>query len=171
MEQKATIYLAGGCFWGTEKYFNGIKGVLSTLVGYANGITENPTYEEVCKGNTGFAETVEVVYDPTIAPLPFLLEMYYKSVNPTSVNKQGGDTGVQYRTGIYYQNQEDYPIIRESLDKLQQRLDKPVAIELKPLENFFPAEEYHQKYLEKNPNGYCHIPLSLFEEAENSQPN
>lgn len=171
MEQKAIIYLAGGCFWGTEKYFSGIKGVLSTLVGYANGITENPTYEEVCKGNTGFAETVEVVYDPTIAPLSFLLEMYYKSVNPTSINKQGGDTGVQYRTGIYYQNQEDYPIIRESLDKLQQRLDKPVAIELKPLENFFPAEEYHQKYLEKNPNGYCHIPLSLFEEAENSQPN
>ncbi len=151
------IYLAGGCFWGTEKYMASIPGVLQTQVGYANGKTANPTYEEVCHSNTGHAETVKVVYDPGVIPLPFLLELYYDSIDPTSVNRQGGDKGTQYRTGVYYARPEDEQVIRDSLRKLQARLDKPVAVESLPLDNYYPAEEYHQKYLDKNPNGYCHI--------------
>ncbi len=151
------IYLAGGCFWGTEKYIASISGVVETEVGYANGNTEKPTYEQVCHHHTGHAETVKVVYDPGKLPLPFLLELYYDSIDPTSVNRQGGDKGTQYRTGVYYVHAEDESVIRDSLNKLQARLKEPVAVELKPLDNYYPAEEYHQKYLDKNPNGYCHI--------------
>jgi peptide methionine sulfoxide reductase msrA/msrB len=160
------IYLAGGCFWGTEKYLSMIRGVLSTQVGYANGKTENPTYEEVCHTNTGHAETVHVVYDPAILSLEFLLELYYDTINPVSVNRQGGDIGTQYRTGIYYVNEEDLPVIEHSIAKLQKKYSKPIAIEVEPLHNFYPAEEYHQKYLDKNPGGYCHIPRAKFEKAK-----
>lgn len=159
------IYLAGGCFWGMEKYIASVKGVESTLVGYANGKTQNPTYEEVCRGNTGHAETVHVVYDPKLVPLEFLLELYYEAIDPVSVNRQGGDRGVQYRTGIYYVDESDREIIERSVAQLQKRYDKPIAIEVKPLENFSPAEEYHQKYLDKNPGGYCHIGRDKFEKA------
>jgi peptide methionine sulfoxide reductase msrA/msrB len=159
------IYLAGGCFWGTEKYIASIRGVLSTEVGYANGKTQDPTYEEVCSSDTGHAETVRVVYDPNILPLEFLLGLYYEAINPTSINRQGGDTGTQYRTGIYYIDDADKPIIERSVKNLQKRQDKPVAIEVTPLENFYPAEEYHQKYLDKNPGGYCHIGREKFEKA------
>lgn len=158
----AEIYLAGGCFWGTEKYIRQIHGVLSTDVGYANGKTEAPSYEEVCRNNTGHAETVRVVYDPEKLPLAFLLELYYEAVDPISVNRQGGDTGTQYRTGIYYTDPKDEPVIRSSLRQLQERCGRPVAIEAKPLENYYPAEEYHQKYLDKNPGGYCHIGREKF---------
>ena len=154
---KKEIYLAGGCFWGTEKYIASIPGVLSTQVGYLNGKTANPTYQEVCQTNTGHAEAVKVVYDPDVIPLPFLLELYYDSIDPTSVNRQGGDRGTQYRSGIYYVHPEDGQVIRESLNKLQARLDQPVAVECLPVDNYYPAEEYHQKYLDKNPSGYCHI--------------
>ncbi|MGI6193673.1 MAG: peptide-methionine (R)-S-oxide reductase MsrB [Christensenellales bacterium] len=167
----AEIYLAGGCFWGTEKYIASIRGVLSTEVGYANGNTEHPTYEEVCTKNTGHAETVRVTYDPAVLPLAFLLELYYESVNPTSVNKQGGDVGTQYRTGIYYVNEADLPVIQKSIEKLQTRYDKPVVIEVKPLRNYYPAEEYHQKYLDKNPDGYCHIRKEKFEKAAKAVVN
>lgn len=153
----AEIYLAGGCFWGAQKYLGSIPGVLSTDVGYANGTTERPTYEEVCRNHTGHAEAVHVVYDPERLPLPFLLELYYDAVDPVSVNRQGGDSGTQYRTGIYYVDPDDEPVIRKSMENLQKRYSRPVAIELKPLENYAPAEEYHQKYLDKNPGGYCHI--------------
>lgn len=159
------IYLAGGCFWGTEKYLQSVQGVISTSVGYANGNTENPTYQEVCHNNTGHAETVHVVYDPEKIDLAFILELYYDVINPTSVNKQGGDVGSQYRTGIYYVDQEDLPVIKESLQKLQEKYDKPVAIEAEPLKNYYLAEEYHQKYLDKNPTGYCHIRPDKFEKA------
>ncbi|HOP11160.1 MAG TPA: peptide-methionine (R)-S-oxide reductase MsrB [Oscillospiraceae bacterium] len=167
----AEIYLAGGCFWGMEKYIASVRGVKSTQVGYANGKTANPTYQEVCHNDTGHAETVEVVYDPKIVPLGFLLELYYSAIDPTSINKQGGDTGTQYRTGIYYTDEADFPTIKQSILKLQTRLDKPVAIEVKPLENFYPAEEYHQKYLDKNPGGYCHIRPEKFEKAANAVVN
>jgi len=130
------IYLAGGCFWGMEKYIASIRGVQSTQAGYANGITDNPTYEEVCSGNTGHAETVRVVYDPGIITLEFLLELYYASIDPVSVNRQGGDRGVQYRTGIYFVNEADRPVIERSIAQLQKRYDKPIAIEVKPLVNF-----------------------------------
>lgn len=149
----AEIYLAGGCFWGTEKYLSVIRGVTETEVGYANGTTEHPTYEEVCTGKTGHAETVHVVYDPAILPLEFLLELYYESIDPTSVNRQGGDAGTQYRTGIYYTDPADLPVIERSIEKLARRLDKPVAIEVLPLSNFWRAEEYHQKYWTKTPAG------------------
>ena len=162
------IYLAGGCFWGTEKYLSSIRGVLSTQAGYANGKTENPTYEEVCHQNTGHAETVHVVYDSEMIPLEFLLELYYETIDPVSVNRQGGDYGAQYRTGIYYVDDRDLQVIKSSIAQLQERYDKPIAIEVAPLYSFSPAEEYHQKYLDKHPNGYCHIPKALFEKAAKS---
>lgn len=164
-ENLSEIYLAGGCFWGSEKYLGSIRGVLSTQVGYANGETENPTYEEVCHRNTGHAEAVRVVYDADILPLAFLLALYYESIDPVSVNRQGGDRGAQYRTGIYYINNADLPVIERSIAQLQTRYDKPIAIEVAPLHNFSPAEDYHQKYLDKNPGGYCHISTAKFEQA------
>ena len=148
----AVIYLAGGCFWGTEKYISLIKGVQSTEVGYANGSTDNPTYEEVCSGS-GHVEVVKVEYDEEIIPLSYLLDLFYESINPVSVNRQGGDSGIQYRTGIYYVNEKDREIINNSIETLQKRYNKPIAIEVKALENYYRAEEYHQKYLDKNPNG------------------
>ena len=165
MENAREIYLAGGCFWGTEKYMASVPGVLDTQVGYANGKTANPTYEEVCHRNTGHAETVKVVYDTGKLPLPFLLELYYECIDPTSLNRQGGDKGTQYRTGVYYKKPEDEQVIRDSLNKLQGRLEKPVAVECLPLDNYYPAEEYHQKYLDKNPDGYCHIGKAKIEKA------
>lgn len=165
------IYLAGGCFWGAEKYIAAIQGVISTEVGYANGQTENPTYEEVCYSHTGHAETVRVTYDSDLLPLEFLLELYYESINPASVNRQGGDAGLQYRTGIYYTDESDLQIIQRSLEKLQQRYEEPIAIEVEPLLNYWRAEEYHQKYLDKNPTGYCHISKAKIAKAATAVVN
>jgi methionine-S-sulfoxide reductase len=151
------IYLAGGCFWGTEKYLAIIPGVIATNAGYANGRTVNPSYEEVCRNNTGHAETVRVDYDPAVLTLPFLLDLFYDAIDPTSLNRQGRDSGTQYRTGIYYTDEEDRTVILNSIAALQTKYDKPIAVEVQPLENYYPAEEYHQKYLDKNPGGYCHI--------------
>jgi peptide methionine sulfoxide reductase msrA/msrB len=161
----AEIYLAGGCFWGAEKYIASIRGVKETQVGYANGTTAAPSYEDVCRRGTGHAETVRVVYDPAVLPLSFLLSLYYEVIDPTSLNRQGNDRGVQYRTGIYYTDDDDRPVIAASVAALQEKLGKPVAVEAGPLENFFPAEEYHQKYLDKNPGGYCHIGPDKFKRA------
>lgn len=165
------IYLAGGCFWGLEKYIASVRGVTATQVGYANGHSPHPTYEEVCFGNTGHAETVWVQYDATVLSLEFLLNLYFEAIDPTSVNRQGGDRGTQYRTGIYYVDDKDLPVIQREIGKLQQRYDKPVAIEVKRLENFFAAEEYHQRYLDKNPGGYCHIPSESFQKASQAVVN
>jgi len=151
------IYLAGGCFWGLEKYMQEIAGVLSTEVGYANGKTENPTYEQVCRHDTGHAETVRVKYNPGRISLGFILRLYLDVIDPTSVNRQGNDVGTQYRTGIYYTDAGDLPTIEKILKEVRSKYDKPLAIEVKPLENYYPAEDYHQKYLDKNPEGYCHI--------------
>ena len=163
---KKTIYLAGGCFWGTQRYFDCLPGILETEVGYANGKTANPSYEQVKHENTGHAETVKVVYDPEQISLEELLEQYYKVIDPTSVNKQGGDVGVQYRTGIYYTEPAEGALAEKSLAELQKQYSKPLAVECEPLENFYTAEEYHQKYLEKNPFGYCHISPEMFEAAK-----
>lgn len=163
---KKEIYLAGGCFWGTEKYLQNIPGVLSTEVGYANGDTENPTYEEVCRKNTGHAEAVKVEYDDNKIGLPFILELYYDVINPISKNRQGGDIGTQYRTGIYFIDEKDEEAILASIDNLQKGYKEKIAIEVKPLANYYRAEEYHQKYLDKNPGGYCHIGVDKFEKAE-----
>ena len=163
------IYLAGGCFWGTEHYFKQVEGVLSTEVGYANGITENPTYEQVCTDTTRFAETVRVVYDPQRVSLAFLLTLYFKAIDPLSVNQQGHDVGTQYRTGIYYTDPADLPAIDKAYADEQARYEEPLAVEKLPLQNFYPAEEYHQDYLDKNPTGYCHLPLELFEYARRAK--
>lgn len=157
MIERRIIYFAGGCFWGMEKYMASLFGVLETQAGYANGKTENPTYEDVCRHDTGHAETVRVVYDAAVQPLGSLLDLFFEAIDPFSVNRQGGDTGIQYRTGIYYTDPSDEPLIRNSLQKLENKAGKPPAIECRRLENFFKAEEYHQKYLDKNPGGYCHI--------------
>lgn len=161
------IYLAGGCFWGTEEYISNINGVIKTIVGYANGNTERPTYEEVYNQNTGHTEAVKVIYDEAQISLSKLLELYYDVIDPVSINRQGGDTGSQYRTGIYYVEQKDEVIINQSIAELQEKYCETIAIEVKPLTNFFKAEEYHQRYLEKNPNGYCHISKDKFEKVKN----
>ena len=160
------IYLAGGCFWGIEKYLSLVNGVVETEVGYANGKTEHPTYEEVCTCKTGHAETAKISYNPSVITLESLLSIFYDSIDPTAVNKQGEDVGTQYRTGIYFIDDESEKIAKESIDNLQKKYDNPIAIELMPLKNYYKAEEYHQKYLDKNPNGYCHIPLEMFEKAK-----
>ncbi|WP_312279097.1 peptide-methionine (R)-S-oxide reductase MsrB [Oscillibacter sp.] len=165
------IYFAGGCFWGLEKYLASIHGVKSTQVGYANGNKESPTYEEVCHSDTGHAETVKVTYDPAVLPLEFLLDLYYEAIDPLSHNRQGGDVGTQYRTGIYYVSTEDAPVIETSIARLQSRFSESIAIEVLPLRNFSAAEEYHQEYLNKNPGGYCHIGKARFERAANAIVN
>ncbi len=164
------IYIAGGCFWGVQKFFSLLAGVSKTEVGYANGKTDNPTYEQVCSGNTGHAETIKIQYDSNIIDLLFLLTMFYEIIDPTSLNRQGGDVGVQYRTGIYYRDPDDLPVIRASVSELSKRYSKPIVIEIAPLEHFWPAEESHQQYLTKNPNGYCHIGKEKFELAAATKP-
>ena len=146
-----TIYLAGGCFWGTEHFMKMVHGVVDVEVGYANSNVPNPTYREVCTGRTGAAETVEVEYNPDEVSLPFLLNLYYQTIDPTSLNKQGNDRGTQYRTGIYYTDPSELPVIEKSLAQLQSKYSKPLAIEVGPLKNFYPAEDYHQDYLDNNP--------------------
>ncbi|MBV4417898.1 peptide-methionine (S)-S-oxide reductase MsrA [Clostridium tyrobutyricum] len=156
------IVLAGGCFWGVQSYFDSMKGVSKTVVGYANGKTKNPTYEEVCNYNTGFAEACLIEYDENLTILKELLEAYWKIVDPTLKDRQGNDVGNQYRTGIYYLNEEDIEEIDKSKKDEQKKYKDPIVTEVEHLKNFYEAEEYHQNYLHKNPNGYCHIPRDLF---------
>lgn len=153
------IVLAGGCFWGVEEFLSRINGVISTEVGYANGRTANPTYEDICYKNTGFAEASYVKYDETKISLEKLLEKYWTIINPTALNRQGNDVGSQYRTGVYYLDEGDLDVILKSKEEIQKRYEKKVVTEVKTLENYFKAEEYHQRYLKKNPGGYCHIEL------------
>lgn len=155
------IYLAGGCFWGTEHYFKQIRGVISTEVGYANGATPNPTYEEVYTDTTGYAETVHIVYDADVVELRLLIEMFFHSIDPTSLNRQGNDYGTRYRTGIYYIDEDDVITINAIYNAVAEAVGEKLAVELLPLQNFYPAEEYHQDYLDKHPTGYCHIPMAL----------
>ncbi len=153
------LVLAGGCFWGVEEFLSRIPGVIETEVGYANGNTQNPTYEEVCRKNTGFAEAVYVKYDPDMLPLTKLIEEYWGIVDPTVMNRQGPDIGSQYRTGLYFLEEEDEKVLSESKSLEQKKYSSPIVTEVMPLKNFYKAEEYHQKYLKKNPGGYCHIKL------------
>jgi methionine-S-sulfoxide reductase len=156
------IYLAGGCFWGVQKFFDQFDGVLSTEVGYANGPDQAPSYQDVCH-SSGHAETVRVVYDEAAITLTRLLEYYFMVIDPLSVNRQGNDVGVQYRTGIYYTDESQLGEIRAVCSAEEEKAGRPLAVEVLPLENFFSAEEYHQKYLDKNPSGYCHIPRRMFD--------
>ena len=161
-----TIYIAGGCFWGLEKYIGQVNGVEDTEVGYANGSSDNATYED----GSGYAEAVKVVYDPKVAPLPFLLDLFYDAIDPTSVNMQGNDLGTEYRTGVYFTDPADEAVIGKSLRQLQKRYTDPIAVESGPLVRYASAEDYHQDYLEKNPGGYCHIPQKLFDAARAARP-
>ena len=155
------IYLAGGCFWGMQAYYDLKDGIINTVVGYANGHTENPTYQEVCTDTTGHAETLYIQYDENIISLEKLLSYFWRIIDPTSLNQQGGDIGSQYRTGIYYINESDLAVIKASVENAQKDYEDIIVTEVENLKCFYPAEEYHQKYLHKNPNGYCHIDLSV----------
>lgn len=165
-ENLSDIYLAGGCFWGVEAYMARVYGVYDVTSGYANGNTENPTYEEVIRNNTGHAETVHVRYDPERVDLEKILTHFFLIIDPTLLNQQGNDRGTQYRTGIYYINEEEVAVIEKVMEKEQKRYDQPIVTEVEPLNNFSLAEEYHQDYLEKNPNGYCHVEFDTLENQE-----
>ncbi|QWT17835.1 peptide-methionine (R)-S-oxide reductase MsrB [Collinsella sp. zg1085] len=160
------IYLAGGCFWGTEAFLKRLPGVISTEVGYANGdpLIKSPSYRAVCTGTTGYAETVHLIYDPREISLALIIQAYLCSIDPTSVNRQGGDLGPQYRTGIFWTDEQDKAVIEAQMYQLQRQLDikhkGKVAIEVQPLHAFWPAEDYHQDYLDVNPGGYCHVNLN-----------
>jgi len=164
-----TIYLAGGCFWGTQKFFDQFNGVTRTETGYANGKTENPTYEQVRYRGTDHAETVKIEFDESVISTEKLLGYYFMTIDPLSVDRQGGDAGRQYRTGIYYTD----PSLRADIDRAvraeEEKAGSPLAVEVMPLKNFYRAEEYHQKYLDKNPGGYCHIPSGLLNLAEKNK--
>lgn len=164
------IYLAGGCYWGTEKFLASLQGVTQTEVGFANGFVKAPSYDTVKHTETGHAETVHVTYDDKELPLETLLELFYNIIDPTSLNKQGLDAGTQYRTGIYTVDDADLAVARRSMEKLQTRFDKPVVVECQPLDCFYTAEEYHQKYLDRNPNGYCHVSLGMIQKAKAWKP-
>ena len=163
-----TIYLAGGCFWGMQKFFDQFEGVIRTEVGYANGPDTAPSYQDVCS-SSGHAETLRIDYDEAAISLDALLEYYFMVIDPVSVNQQGEDRGIQYRTGIYYTAEDQLPQIKAKYRQEEQKAGVPLAVEVAPLHNFFPAEEYHQKYLEKNPAGYCHIPQKMFRLKEHKR--
>lgn len=155
------IVLAGGCFWGVEAYLIRIKGVIETKVGYANGDLKDPTYEQVKTSKTGHAEVCYIKYDENIIDLENLLNRFWNIIDPTLINRQGPDIGSQYRTGIYYIDDEDIKTILKTKEEQQRKYEKEIVTEIEPLKDFYVAEEYHQKYLEKNPNGYCHIDLNM----------
>ena len=161
----ADIWLAGGCFWGVQAYMARIPGVAETSVGYANGRTEQPTYEDVCTRNTGHAETVHIRYDPDRISLQDLLNWFFRIIDPTSLNWQGNDRGSQYRTGIYYLDDAALSVIQAVLDAQRQKYDRPIVTEVERLRRYDLAEAYHQDYLEKNPHGYCHVSFDSLKEA------
>ena len=156
------IYFAGGCFWGVEHFFKGVDGVAEAMPGYANGNTENPTYKEVYTDTTGFAETVRVRYNPERVSLDFLTRMFFTVTDPLTLNRQGHDEGTRYRSGVFYVNEEDRPVIETVFQEVSAKLGVPLVTQLEPLRNFYSAEEYHQNYLDKNPEGYCHLSLKTF---------
>lgn len=161
----AEIYFAGGCFWGVAHFFSGVGGVLGAVSGYAQGspgFEGRPSYEEVYTDTTGFAETVRVTYRPERISLETLADLYFTIIDPLSMNRQGHDEGTRYRTGIYYSDPSDLPVLQAAFDRVSARLGQPLAVELEPLRNFFEAEERHQDYLVKHPDGYCHLPSKVF---------
>lgn len=162
----SNLYIAGGCFWGVEAYFRALKGVIDTKAGYAQSNVPFPTYEGVCSGKTGAVEAVEITYDKEIISLETVLEHMFRFVDPVSLNKQGNDVGTQYRSGIYYEQDSDRTIISSFLGEVQRNYSETIVVEVEKIANFYVAEEYHQKYLEKNPRGYCHVNLGLITKSE-----
>lgn len=156
-----TIYLAGGCFWGTEHYMRQFEGVVETAVGYANGTLDNPSYQQVYTDQTGHVECVKVVYDETLVSLQTLCRMFFRSIDPLLLNCQGEDVGTRYRTGIYWEDSDDSETVELVWQEVQAKYAETLAVEKMPLECFYPAEEYHQDYLLKNPEGYCHLSIQI----------
>ena len=159
------IYFAGGCFWGTEHFFSGVDGVVSAVSGYAQGRADfegRPSYEQVYTDTTGFAETVKVCYKPERISLDMLADLYFDIIDPLSLNRQGHDEGTRYRTGVYYSDPADRAALEAAFARAEARVGQPLVVELEPLRNFFEAEERHQKYLDKNSDGYCHLPFKTF---------
>ena len=165
-EKQQVIYLAGGCFWGVEAFISRLKGVNNTEVGYANGMDLAPTYEKVCTGKSGHAETVKVTYNPRIIPLEDILENFFRIIDPYTRNRQGADIGTQYRTGIYWQEESQRDIVIGFLRQKQKSSSRRIVVEARAIGSFYPAEGYHQKYLERNPQGYCHVDLNLINDEE-----
>lgn len=157
MMNSKSIIFGGGCFWGVQHYFNQVKGVLKTVVGYTGGNYKFPTYELVCREVTGHAEVCKVDYDSSKTNLNILLEHFFFIIDPTILNQQGNDIGTQYRTGIYYYDEEDFKIIQNYIDSIRNNYKYPIVVEVKPVSDFWEAEDYHQDYLDVNPGGYCHI--------------
>lgn len=158
------IWFAGGCFWGVQAFFARIYGVAHTAVGYANGMIENPTYKDI--PHSGHAETVYIKFDKSRVSIQTLLEYFFRIIDPLSENRQGNDIGEQYRSGIYYNNEDDKLIILDFLGNEQKKYSARIATEVKPILNFYLAEDYHQDYLEKNPSGYCHVDFSSLKDME-----
>ena len=164
-QEDKMIVLAGGCFWGVEKAFKALDGVIETTVGYANGITDNPTYEEVCRNETGYKEAVKVVYQPNVISLSTIIRAFFLCIDPRQRNRQGNDIGSQYQAGIYYVDEKDLDDIKPVYTNERMKYDR-FFVELEPLKNFYTAEEYHQDYLDKHPFGYCHITSYEMEEVK-----
>ncbi len=160
------IILAGGCFWGVEAYFQRLNGVEKTIVGYTDGKTENPSYKEVCSGETNHAEACKILYDEKIISLEKILEHFFRIIDPTSLNRQGHDIGTQYRTGVFYNNLEDKEIIEKFIENKKSEYSNPIVVDVKEEKRFWNAEEYHQNYLIKNPGGYCHVNLDIIKPDE-----
>lgn len=150
------IWCAGGCFWGTEKVFRALDGVRETVTGYVNGNTDDPHYEDVCRNDTGYKEAVEIIYDPSVTPLSVIMKAFFLCIDPTVFNRQGNDIGSQYQTGVYYSSEEDGIFLKEYFEE-ERKKHRKFMVELEEVRNFWPAEEYHQRYLDKHPDGYCHI--------------
>ena len=167
-----SIYFAGGCFWGTEHFMKQIQGVIDTEVGYANSnpawTSKKVNYKVVCSGVTGLAETVKVVYNSDVVDLKVLVNLFFKTIDPTSLNRQGNDSGTQYRTGIYFEDEKDGTLLKQLVNELARNYTEPLVIEILPLRDYYAAEEFHQDYLEHNPKGYCHISSDLFKLAKNA---
>lgn len=160
------IVVAGGCFWGVEEYFRRVKGIVDTKSGYSQGHKLDATYQEVCTGKTGHTEAVWLTYEDTEVSLEKIAELLFRIINPTSLNKQGNDVGNQYRTGFYVIDEEDIETINEYIVKKQKEFNKKIVVEVEPVKNFIPAEDYHQMYLIKNPGGYCHVNMNALQREE-----
>ena len=158
MSQFDTATLAGGCFWCTEAIFNRLKGVISVVSGYAASQVANPSYKEVCTGRTGAAEAVQITYDPSVISYDTLLEIFWHTHEPTTLNRQGNDVGTQYRSAIFYSNDEQKQIALASKEALEKSgaYNRPIVTEIVPFTNFYPAEDYHRDYYDRNRSqGYC----------------
>src|SRR5690554_2116123 len=166
IENIKRVVLAGGCFWGVEAYYKQLKGVVKTTVGYTNGNIANPSYEDLLNKKATHSEACEIYYDPKVISLKIILTHLFRFIDPTSLNKQGNDVGIQYRTGIYYTNKEDEKIIIDFINDMQKEYDKPIQVEVEKEDGYCLAETYHQDYLDKNPGGYCHVDLNLIKENE-----